>query len=95
MLTAAHCTSGDFRLDIVRLGAHNLALDNEVSHEDDDDDDYDDDDDDVVDDDNDGDDGDAGRCRGLPGEEGGDPPPVQSEPDTSQRHRHSGAGHPE
>ena len=87
MLTAAHCTSGDFRLDIVRLGAHNLALDNEVSHEDDDDDD-----------DGDGDDGnddDAGRCRGLPGEEGGDPPPVQSEPDTSQRHRHSGAGHPE
>ena len=80
MLTAAHCTSGDFRLDIVRLGAHNLALVNEVSHEDDDDDD---------------DDGDAGRCRGLPGEEGGGPPPVQSEPDTSQRHRHSGAGHPE
>ena len=83
MLTAAHCTSGDFRLDIVRLGAHNLALDNEVSHEDGDDDD------------DDGDDDDAGRCRGLPGEEGGDPPPVQSEPDTSQRHRHSGAGHPE
>ena len=28
VLTAAHCTKGDFRPDVVRLGAHNLALDN-------------------------------------------------------------------
>ena len=38
VLTAAHCTnSDDFRLDMVRLGAHNLGVDSEVGHDDHDD----------------------------------------------------------
>ena len=63
-MTAISCTKRDIRPDVVRLGAHNLALDNEVSRDDDDDDDCS-----------------LDRCRGLPGEEGGEPPPVQQGPD--------------
>jgi len=34
VMTAAHCTKGNYRLDVVRLGAHNLSLDNEPGAED-------------------------------------------------------------